>query len=163
MSHIADEVARYALHRGLQIEGVLGAGKDGTVYDTNLDTAVKLHAVAENYLRERDVYLRLLDCDVTRVCGLSVPILRNYDDQLLIIEMTTVAPPYLLDFASAWLDKPPDFPPEVLDEWHERLRESFGDRFTDILGVLEALARDAGVYMLDIHPHNVKFERDVLP
>jgi len=94
--------------------------------------------------------------------GLRVPILRNYDDKLLIIEMTTVTPPYLLDFASAWLDRPPDFPQEVIDEWHDRLRESFGDRFPDIINVLETLANDAGVYMLDIHPHNVKFEKDIL-
>ena len=160
MSQIPDEVARYAAQRGLKIEGILGAGKDGTVYDTNLDTAVKIHSVAENYCRERDVYLRLLDCEITKICGLSVPILRNYDDKLLIIEMTTVTPPYLLDFASAWLDNAPDFPHEVIDEWHDRLRESFGDRFPDIMAVLEALANEAGVYMLDIHPHNVKFENE---
>ncbi len=160
MAEIPLNVARYAAQRGIQIEGVLGAGKDGTVYDTNLETAVKLHAVAENYARERDVYLRLLDCEITKICGLCVPVLRNYDDNLLIIEMTTVTPPYLLDFASAWLDKPPDFPQEVIDEWHERLCESFGDRFPDIMNVLESLANDAGVYMLDIHPHNVKFEKD---
>ena len=65
MSQIPDEVARYAAQRGLKIEGILGAGKDGTVYDTNLDHAVKIHSVAENYRRERDVYLRLLDCEIT--------------------------------------------------------------------------------------------------
>jgi hypothetical protein len=163
MFKIPDDVARYASQRGIQIEGILGAGKDGTVYDTNLETAVKLHSVPENYRRERDVYLRLLECEVSRICGLWVPVLRNYDDKLLIIEMTTVTPPYLLDFASAWLDNPPDFPQEVIDEWHERLRESFGERFPDIMNVLESLANDAGVYMLDIHPHNVKFEPDALP
>jgi hypothetical protein len=124
MSKIPDEVARYASQRGILVEGILGAGKDGTVYDTNLDTAVKLHSVAENYRRERDVYLRFLDCGITQICALSVPVLRNYDDKLLIIEITTVTPPYLLDFASAWLDQPPDFPQEVIDEWHDRLRES---------------------------------------
>jgi hypothetical protein len=163
MAATPDDVIRYASRRGLLIEGILGAGKDGTVYDTNFETAVKLHSVAENYRRERDVYLRLLDCEISNICGLSVPVLRNYDDHLLIIEMTTVTPPYLLDFASAWLDQAPDFPPEVIEEWHERLRESFGERFADIMNVLESLANEAGIYMLDIHPHNVKFEPDVLP
>ncbi len=162
MAAIPDDVIRYASRRGVLIEGVLGAGKDGTVYDTNLETAIKIHSVAENYRRERDVYLRLLDYEITKIYGLSVPVLRNYDDNLLIIEMTTVTPPYLLDFASAWLDRAPDFPQEVIDEWHERLRESFGGRFPDIMAVLETLANDAAVYMLDIHPHNVKFEPDVL-
>jgi hypothetical protein len=158
MVKVPDEVNAYCAKRNLRIDDILGAGKDGTVYATHLNSAVKLHAVKESYQRERDVYLRLLDRDVIRICGLRIPVLLNYDDNLLIIEMTTVIPPYLLDFASAWLDRAPDFPQEVLDEWHERLRESFGDRFGDIMGVLEALANEAGVYMLDIHPHNVKFE-----
>ena len=162
MELIPAAVLRFASQRGLRIEGVLGAGKDGTVYDTNLDTAVKLHSLAESYRRERDVYLRLLDREISRICELSVPLLRNYDDQLLIIEMTTVAPPYLLDFASAWLDQPPDFSREVINEWHQQLRETFGARFPDIMNVLETLANEAGVFMLDIHPHNVKFEPDKL-
>jgi len=162
MAAIPDDVIKYASRRGLLIEGVLGAGKDGTVYDTNLESAIKIHSVGENYRRERDVYLRLLDCEIVRVCGLKVPVLRNYDDKLLIIEMTTVTPPYLLDFASAWLDTPPDFSREVINEWHQRLRDGFGARFPDIMNVLETLANEAGVYMLDIHPHNVKFEPDRL-
>ena len=162
MATIPDPVRRYAAQRGLLVEGLLGAGKDGTVYDTNLDTAIKIHSVAENYRRERDVYFRLLDREISSICGLKLPLLLNYDDDLLIIEMTTVTPPYLLDFASAWLDNPPDFSREVINEWHDRLRESFGVRFPDIINVLQALAEKAGVFMLDIHPHNVKFEPDIL-
>src|SRR5688572_33194644 len=137
MAAIPDAVIKYASRRGLLIEGVLGAGKDGTVYDTNLDSAIKIHSVAENYQRERDVYLRLLDREIVGICGLKIPVLRNYDDQLLIIEMTTVTPPYLLDFASAWLDTPPDFSREVINEWHQQLRDSLGARFGDIMNVLE--------------------------
>src|SRR5436853_3477547 len=78
----------------------------------------------------------IFDCWTAKspsICGLKLPLLLNYDDNLLIIEMTTVTPPYLLDFASAWLDSPPDFSREVINDWHDRLRESFGPLFPDII------------------------------
>jgi len=37
-------------------------------------------------------------------------------NKLLVIEMTMIQPPFLLDFAQAALDEPMDFP-EGLDEW----------------------------------------------
>jgi len=77
--------------------------------------------------------------------------------------MTVDNPPDILDVASAWLDRPADFSEEVLEEWHEQLRENFGERFPDVMGLLEALGNDAGVYLLDIHTHNVKFEKDPIP
>jgi hypothetical protein len=155
-----DPLDSYCARHAIQIIKRLGAGKDGTVFQTSRRSAVKVHERSEGYISERDVYIRLRDREIDEICGLSVPILIRYDDDLRIIEMTIVNPPYILDFASAWLDKPPDFPIEVLDEWHEQLRENFGDRFPDVMGLLEALGNDAGVYLLDIHTHNVKFEKD---
>jgi len=162
MSSAEERLARYCSQQQLELIGKLGAGKDGTVHQTRSGSAVKVHERPDSYQAERDVYLRLLARGIINVCGLSVPVLLNFDDDLLVLEMQMVSPPYLLDFASAWLDNPPDFSREVINEWHDRLRESFGDRFPEIINVLETLANDAGVYMLDIHPHNVKFEPDVL-
>src|SRR5258705_6214572 len=155
-----DPLDSYCARHAIRIIKRLGAGKDGTVFQTSRRSAVKVHERSESYISERDVCIRLRDREIDEICGLSVPILIRYDDDLRIIEMTIVNPPYILDFASAWLDKPPDFPPEVLDAWHEQLRENFGDRFPDVMGLLEALGNDAGVYLLDIHPHNVKFENE---
>jgi len=162
MSLSDENLARYCAQHHLQITGKFGAGKDGTVFQTQSGSAVKVHERLDSYEAERDIYLRLLERNVVEVCGLTVPVLLNFDDDLRVLEMQMVSPPYLLDFASAWLDKPPDFSREVINEWHQRLRESFGERFPDIMHVLETLANEAGVYMLDIHPHNVKFEKDVL-
>lgn len=50
----------------------------------------------------------------------------NIDDERQIIEMTVVSRPYLLDFAGAYLDRPPDYPPEVMDEWRSEKAEQFG-------------------------------------
>ena len=69
-----------------------------------------------------------------------------------------MTPPYLLDFASAYLEQRPDFPEEVEEEWQRNIQESFGEKFGEVMAALEALERDAGVILLDIHPHNVKFE-----
>src|SRR2546421_11670861 len=148
MSSSAENLARYCSQQHLETIGKLGAGKDGTVYQTRNGVAVKAHERLESYQAERDVYLRLLERGITDVCGLTVPVLLNFDDDLRVLEMQMVSSPYLLDFASAWLDKPPDFSREVINEWHQRLRESFGARFPDIINALETLAYDAGVYML---------------
>jgi hypothetical protein len=162
MLNISDELGRYCSARKLQIVRTLGAGKDGTVYETNLPTAIKVHSWFESYDNERKVYLRLKECDLVEICGLRIPRLIQCEDDLRLIEMTIVTPPYILDFASAWLDKPPDFTQEALDIWHEQVRENFGEHFGDIMGVLDALGTKAGIYLLDIHPHNVKFELDVM-
>src|SRR6266480_5038520 len=128
-----DALESYCARHALRIVKRLGAGKDGTVFQTSRLSAVKVHERSESYLSERDVYIRLREREIDEICGLSVPILIGYDDELRIIEMSIVNPPYILDFASAWLDKPPDFSQEVLEEWHEQLRENFGDRFPDVM------------------------------
>ncbi len=157
MSELLD---RYCSKRGIRLGVELGAGKDGTVYATDHKSAVKIHAREESYIRERDVYIRLRECDVIKAWGFNVPALIDYDDECRVIEMSIVTPPYVLDFASAYLDERPDFPQDVIEKWEEDLRESFGDHFPDVMAILEALERDAGVILLDIHPHNVKFEEE---
>jgi len=153
-----ERLDRYCFLHGIFRTIELGAGKDGTVYGTSRGTAVKVHARIESYTRERDIYLRLRDRRVRKVWMFNIPRLRDYDDDGLVLEMSIVTPPYLLDFASAFLDVRPDFSQEVEQEWQRNIQESFGDRFGEVMAALEALERDAGVILLDIHPHNVKFE-----
>jgi hypothetical protein len=146
----------YCFQRGLHLLRHLGQGKDGIVYETLEQSAVKVHARTDSYFQERNVYLRLRKCQVNKVNGFAVPTLFSFDDSLLILEMSIVRPPYILDFASAHLDVPPDFPQDVIDQWHDDIRERFGEKFADVMAILDALSR-AGVFLLDIHPHNIKF------
>jgi hypothetical protein len=67
--------------------------------------ALKAHERAQEYARERDVYLRLQDRGVTRIGRCSVPELIAFDDELWVIAMTLVAQPFVLDFAGAYLDR----------------------------------------------------------
>ena len=82
------------------------------------------HRSVEPYLRERAVYERLRDAGVSEILGFNVPQLIRFDDELRIIEMSIVARPFVLDFAGAWLDTPPDFPEETWDLLTVILRRS---------------------------------------
>ncbi len=153
-----ERLDQYCFLHGIFRTTELGAGKDGTVYATSRGTAIKVHARVESYSRERDIYFRLRERRVRKAWMFHVPRLIDHDDEGLVLEMSIVTPPYLLDFASAYLDVRPDFPQEVEEEWQRNIQESFGDNFADVMAALEALERDAGVILLDIHPHNVKFQ-----
>jgi hypothetical protein len=44
-----------------------------------------------------------------------------------MVEMEIVQPPFVLDFAGAYLDRRPDFPEDVYAEWQAEKAEQFGD------------------------------------
>jgi hypothetical protein len=135
----------------------LGQGKDGTVFVTDRVTAVKVHERPESYLPERNAYIRLLDLKVDRISGFAVPVLELYDDDLRVIEMTIVMAPYILDFASAKIDAAHDL---IEDEGHtliDMIRERFDERADDVIALIDELGSYAGVYLTDVHAHNIKF------
>lgn len=107
-----------------------------------------------DYLRERDAYLRLKEHGITKIRDSKVPQLIGYDDDLLIIEMTIVTRPYVLDFGGAFLDKPPGFSDEILADWQAEKQEQFGRRWPEvqaILGILEGY----GIFVVDVNPNNI--------
>src|SRR3954465_10450603 len=99
------QLLTYCVERNIHIMRALGWGKDGTVFETDRLTAAKQHDRDEAYRRERDVYLRLRELDVVDVLGLQVPRLLDLDDARCVLELTLVTPPFILDFASAFLDE----------------------------------------------------------
>jgi len=106
--------------------------------------------------KELDAYLRLKERSVDNINGFHVPQLLNFDDELLAVEMTIVAKPYVLDFAGAFLDSPPQFPEDVIADWEEQKREQFGSRWTIVESVLSVL-RSHGVFFTDVNPDNIAF------
>jgi hypothetical protein len=48
-----------------------------------------------------------------------MPELMGFNDDLSVIEMRIVTPPFILDFAKAWLDRPADFTPEQMEDWDQ--------------------------------------------
>src|SRR2546430_1319087 len=99
---------QYCRRRDILPGQLLGQGKDGSVWQTNWPSAVKIHLQPELYKRELLAYIRLAERDIALLAGFNVPRLIGADDDFLAIEMSIVFPPYLLDFASATLDAPPD-------------------------------------------------------
>jgi hypothetical protein len=104
-SDIKTRASLYADRRELKLKQALGSGKDGSVFATNMATAIKVHGDRASFDRELACYRRLLEHGVLDVRGHRVPQLVAWEDELLVIEMTIVWPPFLLDFGDAYLDE----------------------------------------------------------
>jgi hypothetical protein len=155
-------VQRYAESKGITVGKPLGAGVHGSVFSALYQTeaagtAIKGFVDHIPYLRERDAYHRLQKIALTQIRGCNIPQLIGFDDALLVIEMTVVARPFVLDFAGAYLDHAPDFSDEVMADWRAEKQEQFAERWRDVQGVLAALAGH-GIHMLDVNPGNISFE-----
>ena len=100
----------------------LGFGTQGVVYKTQHTTAVKVYDLEKGYFREKNVYLRLKDRGIREIRGLNIPRIENWDNELLVFEMSIVHVPCMLDFGSAYLDEAPEH--LVRDEfWLEQKAE----------------------------------------
>jgi hypothetical protein len=77
-----------------------------------------------------------------------------HDDELWVLEMTIVKKPYVLDFAGAYLDHPPDYSIEVLNEWRVEKEEQFGDRWPEVKRILRTL-ENYGIFLADVTPNNI--------
>ncbi len=151
----------YCERHGLIVGSPLGAGVHGSVFAAESQTerirsAIKIHLREQDYRRERDVYLRLANYEIVQVRGCSVPELLRYADDLWVLEMTVVTRPFVLDFAGAQLDEPPDFSEEVMAEWRTEKQEQFGHRWTEVQAILRFL-ESLGVFMVDVNPGNISF------
>ncbi|MGH7200850.1 MAG: hypothetical protein ACREJB_09615 [Planctomycetaceae bacterium] len=110
----------------------------------------------ELYQRELAAYLRLRDRDVDSVLGFAVPRLINHRDELWIIEMEIVSPPFIVDFAGARLDTPWEYPWDVRAEWLREKKEQFEDRWPQVSSLLSAF-RGLGIHLSDVKPGNITF------
>lgn len=149
----------YAVEHSLVVLRKLGSGKDGVVFATQSrsgETAIKAFGHDERYQRERDVYLRLKKKKIKKIRSCHVPKLIAFDDALLVIEMTVVKRPFVLDFAGAYLDHAPDFSEEVMADWYAERSAYFGKHWPEVL-LIKAVLETLGIYMEDIHLGNISF------
>jgi len=94
---------------------------------------------------------------VNDILGFAVPELICDDDTLWVIEMEIASPPFVLDFAGAYLDHRPDFPDDVLEEWEAEKLEQFGEERWEIVQSIMAAFRRFGIYLADVKPGNITF------
>jgi hypothetical protein len=153
----ADERAyEYAAKRGIELTSRVGVGVNGTVWYTSRLTAVKAFNRQVEYEREWMVYARLMEFEISLINEFEVPQLLGFDPELLIVEISLVRPPFILDFAGAYLDQPPDFDDEALVEQEARNAELFGLKWPRVRLLLAKL-RSMGIYYIDINRGNIRF------
>lgn len=120
------------------------------------ELALKVHRRREPFVLELEIYLRLREANVTQVLGFNVPQLPGYAADLLVLEMTVVQQPFVLDFAEVRLDFPLEFPDDVWTHWLEEKQEQFGERWPVVQWVLAAFEA-LDIYLLDVSPRNIAF------
>jgi len=157
---LIEKLKTYASRHGRSVIGRLGFGIHGIVYaiEGNASpgfSAVKIHRGEDPYFRECDVYERLKEEGITEIRGFRVQLLA-FDDELRALEMTVVKPPFVLDFAGAYLDFPPEFSDEIWEEWEDKNQEQFGGDWPTAQTILSEL-RDLGIHMHDPSPSNIRF------
>jgi hypothetical protein len=151
----------YASQRQLRLAERLGFGIHGIIYvaegkSGDGKTAVKAHREVEPFRRELAVYERLQAEGVCEIFDFNVPQLIDYDVHLRTIEMCIVTRPFVLDFAGAYLDAPPEFSDEVWAEWETQKRDQFETRWPKVQAVLAAL-EELDIHMIDVSPSNIAF------
>jgi hypothetical protein len=151
-----DRLSRYCSVCGIELVEQFGWGYEGLVYSTVSKSAIKAFRHRELYENELKVYLRLRDHAVKAAHEFAVPRLISWNDEFLVIEMTIVSPPFILDFAGAYLDKRPPFDDEQLQEWEEQKMEQFEDRWPIVRSAL-SFFKGHGIYLNDVKPGNVTF------
>jgi hypothetical protein len=135
----------------------LGFGDDGAVWTTSHHTVVKAFERRNNYAHELECYQRLADANIRKIREFEVPSLLNHDDDLLVIEIGFVNPPYILDFGKAYLADP-RFPNHVIEEWNERMQFWWGSDAKRVRLALFAL-RAYGICYYDAKPGNITLEQ----
>jgi len=134
----------------------LGAGMDGSVWQTNRKTAIKALNRETNCELKLECYRRFQDANVDSIKGFAIPRLVAFNDALLVLEIGIVSPAFILDFAKVRLDRPCDFSEEVIADWNESGQELFDDRWPQVKSLFFALEQ-FGVYYMDAKPGNIMF------
>lgn len=149
----------YAKNNGRRIvrKARLGGGTDGEVWRSTRPSAIKVVLNPRNYRDEVESYRRLKAADIHRLCGFSIPRLFGWDDNLQVIEMSIVQPPYLLDFGKVYFDGPPT---DVYDRERMKLAEAdakanFGSQWSMVARLLYALQAQVGIWYVDPKPANI--------
>lgn len=153
----------YSKSRGVSIEKMrfLGQGIDGFVIEVGnkgVGIAAKFFKRQQNYQAEKNVYLRL--DGASSIGCFAVPVLLGYDDDLMVIEMSIVSAPYMLDFAKADLDVKTEYPEHVREDTLRDMQETFGERWPTVRSAIWELERRFGIFYHDANSRNICFGDD---
>lgn len=154
-SEITDRLKDYCNDRGVAADKLIGYGVDGFVWRTEQNSVLKVHRHSREFERECAAYQRLKEHGIRRLRGFAIPVLLDYDTGLLVLELSFVFPPFVLDFGAASVDGPMEGVDVDSDEFREDVRRRYLHHADDVLLLIDAL-RLYGVYLSDIHPGNIQ-------
>ncbi|HQX53532.1 MAG TPA: hypothetical protein PLY87_29155 [Planctomycetaceae bacterium] len=151
---IVERLEKYCHHQGIAIApGPPGIGLEAMVWITEMDSVIKVHRLATTFDAEFAVYQKLAETNTHRLKGFAIPQLLHYDTELLVMELSFVRPPYILDFGAASVSpRPPDFD---LDRIETEFQRQFGREWPEVRRLLEALMQ-IGIYYSDAHDKNIR-------
>jgi hypothetical protein len=144
--------------RNSLVASPLSAGQDGVVWQTTLErnSVIKAFYRQESYAAELSCYRHLAEIGLDEIKGYHLPSLIASDDELLVIEIDLVQPPFILDFGKARVGFTPDFSDEVMEDCYAQWREWWGDEYYPIIRSIVAILRYHGIYYPDPRPGNIK-------
>jgi hypothetical protein len=159
MSDLISRAASYAKNNGRVIlrKERLGGGTDGEVWRSTRPSAIKVVLNAKNFFDELESYQRLKAAGIHELSGFAIPRLFGWDDNLQVIELSIVQPPYLLDFGKVYFDRPPA---DVYDRTQLKAAETeakslFGKNWPVVAQLLHALQQKVGIWYVDPKPANI--------
>ena len=135
----------------------IGFGQDGTVWKSSRGTAIKAIERPQNYENERDAYQRLAQQQIDRIGPFDVPTLIAFDDELMVVEIGIVSPPYLLDFGKAYVDRPSPYTAQQIADSMDESRQLFDAKDWPAIEQAVLDLKLIGIIYLDIKPANVRF------
>ena len=106
-----------------------------------------------NFNREFRCYSILAENNITEVHEFNVPQLIDSESLLLVIELTIVTAPYILDFGKANF-QPHDFSDEVMEDYEKDREELFEGNWERVSDALYSLER-FGIFYNDARPGNI--------
>lgn len=128
-------------------------GLDAYLWQTTHYQIIKVHRYKERFRRELEAYQRLQERGIERLKGFRFPQLVRCNEELRILELSFVSPPYILDFVEVGLGKrPSNFD---LDRIETQQAKQFGKDWPDLKRLLEALMQ-IGIYYDDVHNKNIR-------
>lgn len=92
-----------------------------------------------------------------RIGQFEIPVFHACDTRLLIIEMSVVRPPYLIDFGKATVDDDQGWSGEQMSMWWDKVNDVFEHDAAIASSIFTQLRDKAGVYQWDLNPANLNF------
>ena len=146
----------YCESRRIHIQEMLGYGVDGFVWLTDRESVVKVFRHRPLYDNELQVYQQLAKHALQQLQGFKIPRLLDQDAEHWVLELSLVAPPFVLDFAAANLGKAPS--EMASPEWLAEKRRMFKSDWPDVQRLLDGL-RLYGIHFPDVHLGNIRVRK----